>query len=208
MKTIILASALAATASLNAQNFVAGWDFDDVNLNATSTTANWGAQAGSATASWSHGLADFVTVFSNEFGISPSNNSAAINDSFTFLGTGIDATTGFDQFSDGPGANPAEGGFQSFTGDDTFTLAFDGSGYTDLLLTYAFAPSQGGTFEAVAVSLGSFNGVEAASYQFTPTTSGVYDNFAITGTAVPEPSSYAAILGLITLGVVAQRRRK
>ena len=205
MKNIIIAAILATAASVNAQTFVAGWDFDGVAGDATSATANWGAQAGSATASWTNLPApNFFTPA--EFGISLANNSAAINNSFTFLATGVDSTTGFDQFSDNVGG--AEQGFQSFTGDDTFTLSFDGTNWTNLQLTYAFAPTQGGAFSAQTVDLTSQDGVALASYSFTPATNGVYDNFAITGTAVPEPSAYAAILGVIALGFVATRRRK
>jgi len=206
MKNIIITSALLAAVSVNAQSFVAGWDFDGVGQNDTSVSANWGAQSETASASWTHSLADFVTVFSNEFGISSSNNSAAINDSFTFLAGGVDANTGYDQFSDNFGG--AEQGFQSFTGDDTFTLSFSGTNLTNLELSFAFASNQGESFSVQTVDLSGFDGDALVNYQFTPAASGVYDNFAVTGTVVPEPSAYAAILGALALGFVATRRRK
>jgi hypothetical protein len=205
-KLIISAALIAAAASLNGQSFVAGWDFDGANPNSTTNTANWGAQNGSATLSWTHGVADFVTVFSNEFGISNANNSAAVNNSFSFLAGGIDSTTGFNEFSDNFGG--AEQGFQSNTGDDTFSISFDGSGFTSLELTYAFASTQGGTFSLQTIDLSSFDGNGSAAYSYTPAASGVYDNFAITGTVVPEPSSFAAIAGVLALGFVALRRRR
>lgn len=213
MKTkLLISSFLLAAATVNAQSFVAGWDFDGVNASATSVNANWGAQAGSATASWTHALANIPITFTNDFGISTQNNSATINDSFTFLsggplGDGIDENTGFNQFSDNFN-NTGEFGFQSFTGDDTFTLSFSGTNLINLELSFAFAPTQGGTFTVQTVDLSSFDGVALANYQFTPALSGVYDNFAIVGTVVPEPSSFAAIAGVLALGFVAVRRRK
>jgi hypothetical protein len=208
MKNIIIASVLATAASLNAQSFVAGWDFDGANINATSSNANWGDQVGSATASWTHGLADFVTVFENEFGISPQNDSATINNTFAFLATGSDSTTGYSAFSQDDLPSKAKSGFQSGTGDDTFTLSFSGTGWESLSLSYATAPSQGGTFTVTTVDLGAFDGLALASYDFTPAADATYDNFAITGTAVPEPSAFAAIAGVLAIGFAALRRRR
>jgi hypothetical protein len=210
MKNIIIASVLATAASLNAQSFVAGWDFDGANINATSSNANWGDQVGSATASWTHGLANFVSVFENEFGISAQNDSATINNTFTFLATGADSTTGFSAFSQDDLPSTAKQGFQSRTGDDTFTLSFSGNGWESLSLSYATAPTQGGTFTVTTVDLGEFDGLALASYDFTPAASATYDNFAITGTAVPvpEPSAFAAIAGVLAIGFAALRRRR
>jgi hypothetical protein len=211
MKRItLLFSILAAATSLSAQSFVAGWDFDGVGSNDTSTFANWGNQAGSASAFWTHSLADFTTVFSNEFGISTANNSAAANNSFSFLSSGIDdvtgGNTGFNEFSDN--VSSGEFGFQSSTGDDTFSISFDGSNWTNLQLTYAFASDQGEAFSVQTIDIGSFDGLASAQYDFTPAANGVYDNLAITGTVVPEPSTYAAIFGVLALAFVAYRRRK
>ncbi|MBT65031.1 MAG: hypothetical protein CML13_17675 [Puniceicoccaceae bacterium] len=143
-------------------------------------------------------------VFVSEFGISAAYNDDAVNDTFAFLETGIDATTGYDQFSDNIAA---EQGFGSISGDDTFTLNFDGTGWNQLTLTYAMAPTEGGTFTVINVDLGHLDGVELASYSFTPAAGASYDNFAITG-VVPEPSAFAAIFGAVALGVAATRRRK
>lgn len=204
-KTIILATLVGASA-LNAQSFVAGWDFDGVNAAATSATANWGDQSGSATASWTHSPSNPPIVFAAEFGIDKDFNSGSANNAFSFLAGGIDAGTLFTSF-DGNGGTSY--GFKSETADDTFTLSFSGAGWTDLELSYAYS-STGDTadYSVVTVDLSTLNGVASASYDFTPTTSGLYDNFAITGTVVPEPSSFAALAGALALGFVSIRRRR
>ena len=43
---------------------------------------------------------------------------------------------------------------------------------------------------------------------FSSNANAIIDNLAFTGTAVPEPSSFAAIIGLMALGFTAVRRRK
>lgn len=208
MKNLIITALIATAASASAQSFVAGWDFDNAGAADLSSTANWGAQSGSALASWTHSPANPPIVFTSEFGLDALNNSDVVNNSFTFLATGQDPATGFTGFDGNDIPSTVKAGFQSFTADDSFTLSFDGSLWQDLELTYAFASSQGGVFSVQTVDLSSFDGVAAADYVFTPALNGVYDNFAITGTAVPEPSSYAAIFGVIAIAFVASRRRK
>jgi hypothetical protein len=208
MKRLTLLALIIGASSLNAQSFIAGFDFDGTVQDASSITANWGAQIGSATLAWSHAQVNIPVTFNAEFGISTANNSAVINDTFTFLEGNVDSITGFNQFSDGPFVLVAEQGFQSFTGDDTLTLSFNGTLWTDLSLSYAFAPTQGGSFSVQTVDLTSFNGVTAAEYVFTPSLNGVYDNFALVGTAVPEPSTYGAIFGTIALAFAISRRRR
>lgn len=191
-----------ASLTVNAQSFVAGWDFDGVNQAAASSSANWGSQAGAATLSWTHSPANPPFVFTSEFGISASFNDTAANDAFGFS----DPTTGFTAFSQNFGG--AEQGFQSITGDDSFTLNFSAANLTGLELTYAYSSTGSATdFNKVTVDLSSLDGVASASHSFTPTASGLYDNFAITGTVVPEPSSFAVIAGVVALGFAAVRRR-
>ena len=206
MKKVIILLLAAFASSLSAQEFVAGWDFDDINLTATSYVANWGLQEGSATASWTHTLSNPPTTFVNEFGLSSAFNDTMGNDTFSF---GQDPDTGFTAFSQGP-SNPAgEAGFQSLSGDDTFSLSFDGTNFQNLTLEYAYSSTGNAEdYSLISVDISNLNGMASATYNFTPTSNGLYDNFAITGTVVPEPSTYAAILGALALAFVAYRRRK
>ncbi|MGZ0656759.1 PEP-CTERM sorting domain-containing protein [Coraliomargarita sp. W4R53] len=209
MKNIIFASLLLTAASASAQDFVAGWDFSGVGLNDTTDNANWGDLEGSANLSWSHATADFVTTYSNEFGISAGFNSAAVNNSFVGTLTGDkDANTGYASFSQNT-TNGSTGGFQALSTDE-FTFSFNATGYTDLELLYAYNPDgETGTFSLMSVDLSSLDGLANAEYSFNTVIGGAYDNFMITGTAaVPEPSTYAAIFGAVALAFVGFRRRK
>lgn len=201
-KIIALISALAAS-SLSAQSFVAGWDFDGVAADATSAVANWGEQSGVATASWTNAPLDPPNSFVAEYGVSTAFNDDSINDAFGF----VDSATGFTAFSQNFN-NSGEFGFQSLTSDDTFSLSFDGSNFSSLELTFAFATDEGESFSVQTVDLSSFDGNASAVYNFAPAENGVYDNFIVTGTVVPEPSSFAAIAGALALGFVALRRRR
>ncbi len=206
MKKVITLLLAALTSSLSAQTFIAGWDFDNVGIADTSDFANWGVQAGFATASWTHDPASPPIVFTSEFGFSGDFNDTSANDVFSF---GTDSITGFDQFSDGPGATPSEYGFQSLSNNDVFSLSFDGTNYENLELEYAYSSTgNSANYTLISVDLDSLNGLANATYDFTPTSDGLYDNFAISGTVVPEPSTYAAIFGVIALVFVAYRRRK
>jgi hypothetical protein len=201
MKKILIITALVAASVANAQSFVAGWDFDDVGTTASSATANWGDLSGSATLSWSHSPAGGPPFFSAaEFGIGGGFNSAVVGNTFAF----VDPTTGYDQFSDGVSA--AEAGFNSIASGEAFTLTFDASGYSSLLLSWV--ADSGSDFISTTVDLSSLAGNAAASYVLNTGANTAYDNFAITGTAVPEPSSFAAIFGVIALAFAANRRRK
>jgi hypothetical protein len=208
MKKTLIIAAIAATSALNAQSFVAGWDFDSVALDAQQMTSNWGDQSGSALLSWTHSPAGGPPFFTApEFGLSASFNSGVVNNSFTFLAGGIDTNTGFDQFSDNFGA--AELGFQSLSSTDSFSLSFDASGFESLQLSFAYDATGSGTFAVETVDLSAFGGNATALYQFTTLSGASYDNFAITGTGViPEPSTFAAIAGVLALGFAALRRRR
>lgn len=199
MKNKLILAALLAASSLSAQSFVAGWDFDGVSAIAPSATANWGDLAGSATLSWSHSPAGTppASFAAAEFGISTGFNSAVVGNTFAF----VDPNTGHDQFSD---AGAGEFGFNSFSSGDSFTFTFDGSGYTGLTLTYAVDAAGDQNWATASADLSSFSG----SFQLNTDAGASYDNFAVTGTAVPEPSSYAAIFGVIAIAFVASRRRK
>jgi len=199
MKKFILASLLATASAVSGQTLLAGWDFDDVNANATSINANWGQST--ATLSWSHAVADFSTVFTNEFAITAgSNDSTVAGDSFSFLTDGKDAATGYGQFSSNDLGNTAVNGFRSDTSDDTLTFSFDATGYNDIKLVYS--ENTGSGFSRVsAIDLSS------GSYSFTAAAAS-YDNFAVYGTAIPEPSTYAIIFGVVALVIARVRRQK
>lgn len=207
-KTLTIIAAIAATSALNAQSFVAGWDFDSVALDAQQMTSNWGDQAGSALLTWTHASAGGPPLFTPaEFGLSNVvANSAVVNDSFTFLAGGVDTNTGFDQFSDNFGA--AEQGFEALSSTDSFSFNFDASTFGSLELVYAYDATGSGTFVVETVDLSAFDGDAVAMYQLTTLSGARYDNFAITGSVVPEPSSFAAIAGALALGFVAIRRRR
>lgn len=201
MKNKLILAALLAASSLSAQSFVAGWDFDGVAAQAPSASANWGDLAGSATLSWSHSPNSGPPFFTEEFGIDLAFNSDTVGDTFAF----VDPNTGSDQFSDGGSApGTAQAGFNSVSSGDSFTFTFDGSGYTGLSLSYAVDATGNGSWATDTVDLSSFSG----SFQLNTDAGASYDNFAVTGTAVPEPSSYAAIFGVIAIAFVASRRRK
>lgn len=202
MKKTLILSALIGASALNAQSFVAGWDFDDVGNTETSMTANWGDLSGSALLTWTHDVALGPPTFApSEFGISPGFNSAVVGNTFAF----VDPNTGFDQFSDPGGA--AEGGFNSLSGSDTFSFSFNASGYVDLSLSYALDATGNGNWSLQTVDLSSFDGNAASVYVLTTADGARYDNFALTG-VVPEPSAFAAIFGVVALGFVATRRKR
>lgn len=208
MKKIIITTLLAAASALSAQDFVAGWDFSGVALDATSTTANWGDLKDTASLAWDHSLANPPTTFSAEFGISAAYNDTTAADSFAgVLSNGVDANTGYAAFS-ADTSNGATQGFQALTADQ-FTFSLDASNYTSLALLYAVSSdSDPANYSAVSVDISSLDGNATATYQLTTAASASYDNFIITGTVVPEPSTYAAIFGALALAIAVVRRRK
>lgn len=203
MKNTLILGALIGASALNAQSFVAGWDFDDVGTTETSMTANWGDLSGSASLTWTHDVALGPPTFAAaEFGIGRSFNSAVVGNTFAF----VDPNTGFDQFSRPGGA--AEGGFNSLSASDSFTFSFDGSGYSSLSLSYAFDAEGDDNWAIQTVDLSSFVGNSSAAFNLNTVSGANYDNFALTGTAVPEPSAYAAIFGMIAIAFAATRRNR
>lgn len=118
------------------------------------------------------------------------------------------------------------GGFTGFNDQETITLS--GSlGTGDNLALYWFpdvsvnsiagAVSQYGFFRTDSISSGSgsqmafvmpADGVNLTLASASVSIGGDIPDSALTAVAVPEPSTYAAILGALALGFVAYRRRK
>lgn len=197
-KSIIAIAALAAT-SLQAQQFVAGWDFDNAAGNATSIFANWGDST--ATLSWTHALAQ-PPFQAQEFAISGSFDQPIVGNTFTFLENDLDGNTSFGAFSANDLPSTAKQGI-NFSGAGDVTFAFDASTYENLELIYVVDGQQTG------LDLSQFNGVADVSFTLSGVANQEWDNVAVVGTTiVPEPSTYAAIAGALALGFVAYRRRK
>ena len=195
----------------SAQTFIAGYDFDGLALNAQTATANFGIQSGSAALSWTHDPQGGPPTFTApDFFLISTANSLVINDAFTFADNNVDPITGFTNFSDN--TTSRELGFRSLSATDTFTFTFDGSGFTDLELIYAFDAdgiNGAGGFALETLDLSSQNDTAAATFALTTADEALYDNFAIVGTpiVVPEPSAFAALLGLASVAFVGLRRR-
>lgn len=214
MKNVIITSLFAAASAVSAQSFVAGWDFSGASGIANSATANWGDLNGSASLAWEHSIFDpGAGIFAAEFGLSAAYNTATVGDSFAGVltggtqGDGKDENTGYGAFS-ADTTNGATQGFQALTAD-LFTFSFDASGYTGLQIRYAVSSdSDTANYSLTSVDLSSLDGNALATYQFTTAAGASYDNFMITGTAVPEPSAYAAIFGVLALSFAVSRRRR
>jgi len=69
--------------------------------------------------------------------------------------------------------------------------------------------SVGTSASNVTVNLGNLAAGSFINFDMNDLTGGAsFDNFQIAGTAVPEPSAFAAIAGVLALGLAASRRRK
>jgi hypothetical protein len=92
----------------------------------------------------------------------------------------------------------------SSAGGATINWSLLGSGFTATTTV-----ASGGNFALYSVDLpAEFYGVTAAQLSAAFTGTATIDNVQFNATAIPEPGTYAAILGALTLGVVAIRRRK
>jgi len=108
------------------------------------------------------------------------------------------------------------------TADISFSYSLDGINFTNLASSTQTWAANAATFAASGLidfsSITALNGQSAIWIGLNYTESSaaasvLLDNVAIYGTAaapiaIPEPSTYAAILAALTLGVVAIRRRK
>lgn len=100
-------------------------------------------------------------------------------------------TNGFGlELFDSDGANAVFTGLWS-----DFTV---GSSITSVLTVASVTPGFSGTVAAILLSTGGTG----------QTLNVTFDTLALTGAAIPEPSTYAALCGIAVLGFVAYRRRR
>ncbi|PXA03761.1 hypothetical protein DDZ13_10740 [Coraliomargarita sinensis] len=242
-KIILLSTCLAAGSALQAQNLIAGFDFDTA---LTSSAANYsdlgnGGAVNDGTNAAPFGSFSFVdgNSGSNPFPVtqlSGNNDVTAgttlnssirvtgFNDTFATTGTGS-------LLAEDIGIATADGGYFDFA-------VSAGALYQNFSFGFAAGQTQGGTTSlnigystdggSSFTSLGNedvtaltSNGGEAFSFDatgfqasdvifrvnFTDIDTGTrFDNIQVSGTAVPEPSAFAAIAGLLAVASVSFRR--
>ncbi|HAV12029.1 MAG TPA: hypothetical protein DCX06_00845 [Opitutae bacterium] len=212
MKKVLTIAALAAlaTVSANAQSLIAAWDFNypdsfggqDIN----------GDFAPDTSAAATFGTGTFSWASQPTSGLSNSANLSSNN----LLRPGLldPLGAGFGWLVDANGSSGA-----------VLTFQVDLTNIIDAELTFAYA-GQNGSFDLTAAgqsfspasdALGSVDldalegglaNIEFSLSNFSGAENFLLDNVQVTGNAVPEPSAYAAILGVVALGFVAVRRRK
>jgi len=166
-----------------------------------------------------------VEVFDGNLSLNTSTGSATIGSSAskTILAGEDPAGTGF--YQDLKMGFTSTGATISFTADvssrssdyEDWTLSFAGSGTGTVdvkfngtsLGTATFTGSET-VFSFDSTSLSSDAGTTGVFLLTanTVTSNLLFDNVQLGGTAVPEPSTYAAILGVLALGFAAYRRRR
>jgi hypothetical protein len=226
-KSITILAAFAGFAAFaQAQvQFVAAWDFTspsgftslDVNEDFVAETELAADYAGSGLFQWS-GVTDDSSGFYGA-NLNEVNSADIVADNFglTQLGDGTgflvaanpDASTalltftGLDFSGLTGGMLDFAAGVQNFDGATTINFGGDLSGSINLT----------GTGTAYNVDLSALNGLSNATFtmafsNFSVAENVVLDNFQFTATPVPEPSTYAAIFGVIALAFAAVRRRR
>ena len=228
MKAFIIASLLlgAIAAPLSAQ-VIAGWNFDAATISSTSTSFGpITADVGSGSASGQHAAAAtaWSTVVGNASAKSFNSNNWAVGDFYQFQ-TSTAGKSGIAVSWDQTG---------SATGPKDFSLSYstDGTTFTSFA---SYSILVNGTPNSPWTSGGSRNSAYTLSYDLSAITAldnsaNVYfrlidasttalnggtvatagsdrvDNFTIT--AIPEPSTYALLSGLVGLSAAALRRRR
>lgn len=231
--TLLLAAGVALCGVAQAAT-IAKWTFETSLpfLDNSSTIGSISAEVGTGTASGSH--ASSATDWSNPVG----NNSAesfsvntwAQNDYFQFTASTVgfsNITFSFDQTRSGTGPSAFKVAYStngtSFTdlaGSDYTVVASTGTNivFSDATTGGSWQSTKLATNTSYSFSLSAIttlNNVPNVYLRLVQTGSGIaaagtsrVDNVEIAGTAIPEPSTYAAILGGVALlGVAARRRR-
>ena len=177
---------------------------------------------GYGTASWTGD----VEVFAGNLSLNTSTGSATIGSSASKNILGVEQPAGPDAlYQDLKMGFTSTGATISFTADvssrssdyEDWTLSFAGSGTGTVdvkfngtsLGTATFTGSET-VFSFDSTSLSSDAGTTGVFLLTanTVTSNLLFDNVQLGGTAVPEPSTYAAILGVLALGFAAYRRRR
>lgn len=237
-KFLTFAAVVAVSTTASAQSYIAGLDFATLDNVSTDIAFDSGSEAGLFTLNLQSGSSDdnftYFGLYTSpgwsalgetlttglEVGQAGSLPTVAISGGFTASTDLFGGTSAFAQgYSDTAGIAFTQ------TGVGVFTIAAS-SAIDDLLISFDIAAlvSQGqnaGSLtvngQTVAVSTGAANqtvslgSVSAGEIVFdlSGLTSGAsFDNFMISGTVVPEPSTYAAIFGMVALGFAAHRRRR
>ncbi|WP_269524770.1 PEP-CTERM sorting domain-containing protein [Coraliomargarita parva] len=225
MKKLILLTAslmLGFAGAMSAQDLIAAWDFNytssfgglDVDgdfINDSSATANFGLQAGTATFSWlnqtSSGLSNSADLDSNQL-LRPLQ-IASMNDGFGwFVDANVSSSAELFLTVDLSLYGSSELTFAAGSDNGPVDLLVDVDGAvttlnltagTDALYTVDLSALAGSSSAVVGLSFDNFTGTDNV----------FLDNFQITGVGVvPEPSTYAAIFGVVALLFAAHRRRK
>lgn len=191
---ITLITSFSLLVSANAQSFLAGWDFDGVSSVATSHTSNWGAVG--STLSYDHEGVNAPVKFNSDYQIDGAYDSAVVGINFIL---GADEITGYSSFAGNDIPSEAQQGI-NFVGPGTVTIDW-GSALVDTgTISYAKLTSGSWAVETVSVDAGE------SSYAFSANGFGI-DNVQVIGT-IPEPSTYALILGFAAFLLGAMRNRK
>jgi hypothetical protein len=223
LTSMLLAVALTSASSANAVT-IAQWTFESIPSTYSSTSATAGSFSpevglGSATASHSSSATTYTSPVGNGSLRSLSSNNWAFGDYYQFQVSTVDFNSinvSFDRT--GSSTGPRDFRFAYSTNGTTFsnfsqygvsaTTWTSGSSISASTLSFNFSQfsllnNQATVFfRLIANSATAINGTAVGSAG----TSRV-DNFTVTGTAVPEPSSFLGLLGIGAIGGIAQFAR-